>query len=196
MKMTSLVLAAAVTLIGLNGGCSSTSSKPVYDAAETGRIIHEERGEILGVREVTIKPSDIGILRGGGGMGRTIGSAVGSGLLTGNMRRAEDAVGGAIGGEIGAGFDTKAGEEITIRLKSDEIVIVVQERGDSPLAAGQRVKVLTGSSSSRSMGAIGILMGGSAGGSVRVVPEDFFVAENTRAPEDRAERKQAGLANR
>jgi len=173
MKTTSFVLAGALVVIGLTDGCSSSSQTPVYNSSETGRIIREERGEIVGVRQAIIKPADIGIFRGGG-TGRRIGTAVGAAAATGDIDQAKAVVGGEIGGSIGAQLDTKAGEEITIRLKSDEIVVVVQERSEPPLSVGERVKVLTGDSPSGRMGVLGALMGGSSSGGVRVVREEYF----------------------
>lgn len=100
MKTTSFVVAGAVAVIGLTGGCSSSGQTPVYNSSETGRILREECGEI----------------------------------------------------------------------------VVVKEGSEPPLSVGERVKVLTGDSSSGRMGMLGALMRGGSGGSVRVVREEYIAA--------------------
>jgi len=141
-------------------GCGSAAKKPIYTTGQTGQVIREERGEIVAVRDVVIKPTDVGILRGG--PGRQIGSAVGRAVIAGSVIGAAAAVGGVVGGEIGSKADEKAGEEITIRVAgTEEVVIVVQERGETPLAVGEQVKI-------QSAGSAGNVPG-VGGGNVRVV---------------------------
>ena len=53
-----------------------------------------------------------------------------------------------IGGAAGAVADNKNGEELTILMKDGRTVVVVQERGDVPFAIGERVKIMSGSSTS------------------------------------------------
>jgi len=174
MKPTPLVVAGAIVLAGFASGCASRSQKPVYNPSQTGTIIRQEKGEIVAVRDVIIKAGNPSAIYGG--PGRRIGNEVGRAVATGSVTGVIASVGGAIGGEIGSLADDKAGEEIHIRLeRSEEVIIVVQERGSAPLAPGQKVNVQTGSSISTYPR--GILSRGSiggVGGSVRVVPVEYL----------------------
>ena len=173
MKRNIAIVVCAAALVSVITGCSSSPKKPVYDASQTGTIIREQRGEIVAVRDVVIKPTDLsGSI--GGGPGARIGSAAGAGIMGGSLEAAKVAIGRAVGRDLGSKLDEKAGEEITIRLdERDETIIVVQEREEIPLAPGQRVKVQIGRPNP-------ILRTGG----VRVVPDEMFagpaVASATR----------------
>lgn len=172
MKSLPLVGLVAAVLIG-SAGCASKSEKPVYSTSQTGVILREQRGEILAVRDVTIKDQPINPAGPGRRVGAAVGTVAGSG---GSIERAGAVLGAQIGGDLGAALDTKDGEEITIRLENDSVIIVVQERGDTPLAPGERVRVITGSGAS--VGTIGaILRGGGMGGNTRVEREANFAGD-------------------
>lgn len=162
MKTIRVLVGSCVSAVAfVVAGCGNAAKKPVYTTGQTGHVIREERGEIVAVRDVVIKPTDIGILRGG--PGRQIGSAVGRAAVTGSVIGAAAAIGGVVGGEIGSKADEKAGEEITIRVAgTEEVVTVVQERGETPLAVGEQVKIQT-------VGAARNAPAGLGGGNVRVV---------------------------
>ena len=64
------------------------------------------------------------------------------------MGAAGAVVGEAVGAVAGAKMDDKVGEEITISIEGGQIVTIVQERSDPPLAPGERVRLVTGASSS------------------------------------------------
>lgn len=177
-------------LAGLFNGCAS-SSKPVYDQSQVGRIIREQKGEIVAVRDVIIKPTDpLGTLRGG--TGRQIGSAIGTAAV-GGVTRAVERIGSVVGGDIGAKMDEKAGEEITIRLQNDEEIVIVQERGETPLAVGERVKIQTSASAVPSRIGIGVPMGGST---ARVVRDTNFTNERDSWPTERMGRRVADVVTR
>lgn len=172
MNVRPLVVLGALAMLAL-AGCAGAAKKPVYTTGQTGVIMREQRGTITEVRDVVIEDQPL-INRGG--VGRQVGSAVGSAVLTGSPERALGSIGAAIGGEIGAKADKRAGEEITIRLDNDSVIIVVQERGETPLAPGERVRVVTGAPSVAAGGLGGILRGSGAGGSTRVLRDYEFVA--------------------
>lgn len=169
MKMNAWLAVGAVVWLVAANGCASSAQRPVYSPSQTGHIIREERGEIVAVRDVTIAPP-----APAGGAGRRIGAGIGAGVATGSIERAAAAIGSVIGGDIGAKADEKAGEEITIRLNTEEVIIVVQERGEAPLAVGEKVRVLTSAPPS---GGIGRVLGGATGGGTRVERESHFAAE-------------------
>jgi outer membrane lipoprotein SlyB len=58
------------------------------------------------------------------------------------------AVGSVVGEAGGTKLDNVRGEEITVQLKDGQVVTVVQERSDPPMASGERVLVVTTGSSS------------------------------------------------
>jgi outer membrane lipoprotein SlyB len=172
-----------MVLFGGLAGCAAPAAKmPVYNPSQTGVIIREQRGEIVGVRDVIIAPPSPNSIYGG--PGRRVGTAIGEGavesVLTGGVPvRAASTIGGIIGGDIGAKADQKMGEELTIRTDNDSVVVIVQERGDIPLVVGERVRILTGANPGVPVGSIGaILRGtGSVGGSTRVERENNFAGD-------------------
>lgn len=174
MKTTRwLVLAAAGSMIAFGGGCAARSNLPVYDSGQVGNPITSQRGEIVSVRDVLIKaPSQSA---GSTGMGARIGSAAGRSAVSGGAAGAVVGAVGAVVGEaagavVGATADNKMGEEITVLVEGGQLITIVQERGSGlPLAQGERVRLVTGGSSS--------VYGGSTT-KTRVVRDEDFVANN------------------
>ncbi|MSU22937.1 MAG: hypothetical protein EXS32_03845 [Opitutus sp.] len=165
-------IAVAALLVG--GGClNSRSSLPVYDSNQIGTVIKSQSGEILSVRDVVIKASST--QAGSTGMGSRIGAAAGRSAIYGGPSAAVGAagavIGEAVGAVAGARVDDKKGEEITILVEGGQTVTVVQERGSSPLAPGERVRIITSASSS--------IYGG---GGTKVVRDDEVVAPPIRRP--------------
>lgn len=142
LVLISLAAAAGVAFTG----CASSSSTPVYQSNQVGQIITDQRGEIIGVRDVVIEAPKSA--RGSAGAGSRIGGAAVVGAVLGSPIYAAQVAGDVIGGVVGAGADNQRGEELSILLKDGRTVTVVQERGSVPFAIGDRVKVMTGSSSS------------------------------------------------
>ena len=137
--------------LAAGAGCVSKSTLPVYDSSQVGNAITSERGEILSVRDVLIKaPSQSA---GNTGMGARIGSAAGRSAVMGAPGAIVGAVGAVVGeaagAMVGATADDKMGEEITVLVEGGKTITIVQERGDGlPLAAGEKVRLVTGASSS------------------------------------------------
>lgn len=185
MKLTPVVLAGvAAAAVCLSGCASSSAKRPVYNPNQTGQILNEQRGEIVAVRDVTIKPQDSRGVRGG--TGRQVGSAIGMGAITGSVIGAAATIGGVIGGNVGEKWDGTAGEEITIRIDdTDRTIVVVQERGDKPLLIGDRVKVQSGTGTGTSNSIYG-----SSGGSVKVFRDEEYLAQTTSADA----RRSAGVS--
>jgi outer membrane lipoprotein SlyB len=140
---TILLLAAASV-----AGCMSSSSStlPVYDSSQVGQVISEQRGTIVDVRDVLIKAPTASA--GSSGTGSRIGAATVAGLATGSPIAAAGAIGSVIGGVAGARADDRQGEEITMVMEDGRTLVVVQERGDTPLAIGEHIRVQTGTGSS------------------------------------------------
>jgi outer membrane lipoprotein SlyB len=138
-------------LIGLAtvwAGCSSAASSktPVYTQAEIGQAINQQAGEIVSVRDVIITPNST-VSRGAQGAGSRVGSAAVVGAITGSPLAIASAVGSLVGETGGSKLDNVRGEEITVQLKDGQVVTVVQERSDPPMAPGERVLVVTTGSS-------------------------------------------------
>lgn len=161
-KNFGVVMALAVGSVSL-AGCMNTSRMPVYDSSQVGAIIKSQTGEIISVRDVIIKAPSA--TAGSTGMGSRIGAAAGRGAIFGGAAAAASAatavVGEAVGAVAGARADDRVGEEITVSIEGGQAGTIVQERSNPPLAPGERVRVVTGSS--------GGLYGGSG---TRVVRED------------------------
>lgn len=153
-------------------GCSSSSSRlPVYDSSQIGSVIKSEAGEVISVRDVLIKaPSSSA---GSTGMGSRIGSAAGRSAIYGGpsaiVGAAGAVIGEAVGSVAGAKMDDRVGEEITILSEGGQTITIVQERSNPPLAPGERIRIVTGSSSGPY---------GSGGGS-RVVRDDGTVVSTS-----------------
>ncbi|MES1167474.1 MAG: hypothetical protein ABUL68_05665, partial [Pseudomonadota bacterium] len=75
------------------------------------------------------------------------GSAAVVGAITGSPLAIASAVGSLVGEAGGSKLDNVRGEEITVQLKDGQVVTVVQERSDPPMAPGERVLVVTTGSS-------------------------------------------------
>jgi hypothetical protein len=119
-------LALAVVAVALLGGCAVAQSTPPKPRP-FGEIAREERGEVVTVRDTRID------LRTG--MGRAMQAhtprvpvgpiAVGLPVTIGGEKRVE-----------------VPGEEITVRLPSGKMILIVQELSSPPFAPGERVRVL------------------------------------------------------
>ena len=156
------------------GGCTSRSTLPVYESGQVGSAITTQRGEIISVRDVLIKaPSQSA---GGTGMGARIGSAAGRSAISGGPAAIVGAVGAVVGETAGAAMgataDNKLGEEITVLVEGGQTITIVQERDGLPLAPGEKVRLVTGGSSS-------VYGGGSQ--KTKVVRDDQFTADATAA---------------
>ena len=148
MKLNSICLPVSLAgLVAALAGCSSTSSRtPVYTQAEIGQAISQQSGEILSVRDVIIAPNST-VARGAQGAGSRIGGAAVVGAITGSPLAIASAVGSVVGEAGGSKLDNARGEEITVQLRDGQVVTVVQERSDPPMAPGERVIVVTTGSS-------------------------------------------------
>ena len=140
------VFTLLIVAAGVVAGCATASKTPVYDRSQTGQIISEQRGEIVGVQDVVIKaPTQAA---GSTGIGSKMGSAAVVSAVLGSPIHAAIAAGDVIGGIAGAPMDNEKGEELTIMLKDGRTVVVVQQRGQVPFMFGDRVKIMTGSGNS------------------------------------------------
>lgn len=130
-------------------GCASSRSGDVYTRDQTRREMNVRTGVVESVREVLMEgsKSGTGTLAGaaiGGVAGSTMGS--GKGHIVGAIAGA--VLGGLAGNAIEENATKKNALEITVRLDNGQMIAVVQEMGEV-FYAGDRVRVLSGSGSTR-----------------------------------------------
>lgn len=105
-------------------------------------MIREERGEIVGVRDVMITPAAAGA-RGTSGTGSRMDSAAVAGAITRSPVPLVRSV-SSVMTDAGRGkLDNRMGEEITVRLTDGRVVRVVQDRITPPMSPGELVHVVT-----------------------------------------------------
>jgi outer membrane lipoprotein SlyB len=138
-------LAPALLLFGLAAsGCSPDLSPNTYNSGAVQQANKAEQGVVVGVRRVDVRVSGATGAVVGGAAGGIAGAQLGSGSTS-----AFGALGGSlIGGLVGAGVEHAAGDtkayEYIVRKTNKELVSVTQ-KGDPPLAIGERVLVIAGS---------------------------------------------------
>lgn len=147
MTIPKIVVLALLPLLLI--GCASSRSGDVYTRDQTRREMNVRTGVVESVREVLMEgsKSGTGTLAGaavGGVAGSTMGS--GKGHIVGAIAGA--VLGGLAGNAIEENATKKNALEITVRLDNGQMIAVVQEMGEV-FYAGDRVRVLSGSGSTR-----------------------------------------------
>lgn len=141
----SLVVVALFTL----GGCAGSLSGSTYSPGQARRAMEVRMGVVESVRQVQIegRESGAGTIAGaviGGVAGSNIGGGKGS-IIAGVLGAV---AGGAAGSAIEGGVGKKNGLEITVKLDDGKMIAVTQE-ADEVFRAGERVRLLTGSGTTR-----------------------------------------------
>jgi len=147
MTIPKIIVLALLPLLLI--GCASSRSGDVYTRDQTRREMTVRTGVVESVREVLMEgsKSGTGTLAGaaiGGVAGSTMGS--GKGHIVGAIAGA--VLGGLAGNAIEENATKKNALEITVRLDNGQMIAVVQEMGEV-FYAGDRVRVLSGSGSTR-----------------------------------------------
>ncbi|HYC70400.1 MAG TPA: hypothetical protein VEB66_04275 [Opitutaceae bacterium] len=146
MKARLFLAAIGALALGL-AGCESTSStsRPVYTAGQTGQVITQEKGLVVAVEEVLIQaPSSSSQT----GTGAQVGSAMGRAIM--NPGAIVGSMGSIMGAKAGATLDNQVGDKITIQTDDGKTVTIVQARGkDQPIMPGERVVIEVGGAASR-----------------------------------------------
>ena len=110
MKTTRISAPGVLTAIGLlavTTGCSSRSRLPVYDPSQVGTVMSTEKGEVVSVRDVLIKPQP----PAGSSTGAIIGAGVGQTAATGSP----GAIGGAVCVATDNGVFAQSGQRVDRR---------------------------------------------------------------------------------
>ena len=140
--MTVLLIAGLWSLLFAAGCSTPAASSAGPSPEELGPVISEARGEIINVRDVMITPTASTGAAARGTSSR-MGTAAVMGAITGSPVPLVRSVSSVM---IDAGrgrLDNRMGEEITVRLKNGNTVMMVQERSDPPMSLGEEVIVVT-----------------------------------------------------
>ena len=142
------VTLAAVATVALTG-CASSQSGSAYSRSQTRGEMHVRMGVVESVRQVKIEGTQSGVGTVAGGV---VGGIAGSNVGHGKGSTVGSVLGAVLGGVAGHAIEEtstkKDGLEITIKLDSGQIIAVTQE-ADEQFRAGERVRVLSGSGTTR-----------------------------------------------
>ena len=143
IKNIIIPMSIMVIMIAFMTGCVSSRSGKVYSRDEARQVQTVENGTVESVKDVIIEgtKTPVGTAVGavaGGVAGSTVGSGSGRTLAT----LAGALVGAAAGTMAEDELTKKAGLEIVVRKDSGQTIVVVQE-ADMPIAAGDRVRLIT-----------------------------------------------------
>ena len=136
-KTFSLVFTVCPLLLA---GCGSDFSGNRYDASTVGEVSRTDRGTVISLRKVELKPDGS---VAGTALGAVGGGIVGSLFGGGHAKYATAAAGAVAGGVAGNAIATRTeeGVEYTVRLENGSIVTIAQ--GSTPaISVGQRVYIV------------------------------------------------------
>jgi outer membrane lipoprotein SlyB len=138
------VIPGLMALATVLSGCASSRSGEVYSRDQARRAQTVQLGTVESVKPVRIEGTKSGLgTVGGGVVGGVAGSTIGSGAGS-TLAALGGAIVGAVAGTAGEEAVTrKNGLEITVKLDTGTMLVVVQE-ADVAYAPGDRVRVLTG----------------------------------------------------
>ena len=147
--MNSKRLIAGLLLPLALAGCAASRSGDVYTRDQARQEMHVRTGVVESVREVTMEGTKSGA---GTVAGAAIGGVAGSTLGRGRGSIVGAVVGAVAGGVAGSAIEESAMKknalEITVRLDGGALIAIVQEN-DAIFRPGDRVRVLSGSGSTR-----------------------------------------------
>jgi outer membrane lipoprotein SlyB len=150
--MKKIMLAMATLLAAtMTTGCASYKAQ-TYQGNQAMQAMRVKYAVVLEIREVEIQAPSTGT---GASAGATLGgiAAYGGGSRGGIAGAVAGAVvGGVVGAVAENAAQKKTGIEITYRLENGEVMALVQEQDDqNPIAAGDRIRIIEGSFSSRAV---------------------------------------------
>ena len=147
MNKINLLLLAIMSLF-LVGCGSQTMTGDSYSGNQARKAQTLKMGQIESVKGVEIKGENGGVgALAGGAIGGIAASNIGGGKMSLVSAIVGAVAGGIIGDKIEKNVNTLNGQEITIRLSNDTLIVVTQEidKNVGPLRAGDKVRVLTSS---------------------------------------------------
>lgn len=134
--LKTLTLVTAVLL----SGCASDYSGNKYDGSAVGEVQRTDRGQVISLRKVELKPEVSGV---GTALGAVGGGLVGGMFGGGNAKILTATAGAVAGGVAGNALATKTqdGIEYTVKLDTGAIVTIAQAPTPA-ISVGQRVHVI------------------------------------------------------
>ena len=143
MRAIAIILLSSLML----AGCARSLSPDVYSRDEVGSKVEVEDAVVVATRDVKIEGTQSNVGAGAGAVAGGVGGAVAVGRNRGAATLG--AVAGAIIGAIaGAAVEEAAtsseGVEYLVRLNDGETVAVVQPKGATTLAPGDRALLVYG----------------------------------------------------
>ena len=131
-------------LVCLAQGCASSRSGQVYSRDQARTVQKVQMGTVESVRKVLIEGTKSVV---GPAAGAAAGGVLGSAVGSGSGRTIATVLGAIAGGAAGAVAEeeitTRRGLELTVRLDTGEMIVVVQE-ADVPIREGDRVRIISG----------------------------------------------------
>ncbi|SDK60279.1 outer membrane lipoprotein SlyB [Methylophilus rhizosphaerae] len=149
MKIRTLQWITIIAVIGFLGACASSNSGSVYSRDEARKTQTVKTGVVESVRSVKLEgtKSPVGTVAGGA-IGGIAGSTVGHGAGSTIAAVIGAVAGGLAGSAAEEAVTRKDAFEITVKLDGGGLVSIVQE-ADEPFAAGDRVRIVENSGTSR-----------------------------------------------
>ncbi len=143
MRYVAFAIVLAGTLIA---GCASNSAND----RNAGEELEVRRGVVEEVRQVPLPGSSGGYVGtiGGGAVGGIAGGTVGSGRGSQAAAVAGAVAGSVAGRALESSLSSKEGLEISVRLDSGRLIMVLQPDGET-FKSGERVRVISGANSTR-----------------------------------------------
>lgn len=146
--MQKIIVILSILLL-LNACMPTSRSGAVYSRDQALQSQQVEMGIVEAVRSVQLegRQTPVGGI-GGAVVGGIAGSSVGGGRGSAIATTLGAIAGGLLGSAIEEGTTRKDALEITVKLNNGRSIAVVQE-ADVPFKVGERVRVLTNSTSTR-----------------------------------------------
>lgn len=142
-------LMAILAIALLVTGCATSQKQNVYQTGAVQQQMRVKLATVIDAREVDIEVRPTGV---GASAGTAAGSVLAAGYGRGGVVEgiAGAVVGGVAGHMIEKGVNAKKGQEIIYQVDgSQDTLAIVQEIDDTPLKAGDRVRLIEGSFSAR-----------------------------------------------
>ena len=153
MSMDKVLKTSVMAIAVLLAGCTSDYSGNKYEGATVGEVQRTEKGQVISLRKVELKPENS---MTGTALGAVGGGLVGSAFGGGNAKLLTAAAGAVAGGIAGNAIAsrTQDGVEYTVKeiinsiddkynVKLDSgAVITIAQAPTPPISVGQRVHVI------------------------------------------------------
>ena len=143
IKQTAILFLSIFSTLTLSACAHNATATNVYSNAQSGLMQDVQIAEVVSIRKIIIEQSPKGTGQTAGGL---IGALAGSEVGKGKGQIVGGVLGAIASGVVGSIVDRNAqaqpGVEITLKLKSDRTVAIVQPVGEV-FEPGEKVKVLT-----------------------------------------------------